>query len=79
MVILSVINKATGSEVLQNYTNRELKISECVFITGKPLFIRYAKGSYFKHEKVIKVTYPTKNSIIVETIYKIWNIGDSLK
>lgn len=76
MIISSIIDKATGKEMLPTYKNRELDIPKCKFIKNKQLLITYMSGTYFKHEKVLKAVYPDKSRIEVETIKKNWVITE---
>lgn len=72
-IIKTIVDKKTQKEVLQQYTNREIRLYECKIEVGKQLLIRYEAGSFFKHEKVLSVKTEDEN-LIVETVSKIWTI-----
>lgn len=76
MIISSIVDKATGKEVLDNYKNRELDITKCNYTKGKNLVITYKTGSYFKHETVDKAVYKSKTTIEIETVNKRWIISE---
>lgn len=71
--MVSIVNKNTNQQVLNEKLDRELNLDKCEFEVNKPLKIVYSNGVFFSHELVKDVICDT-DIICVITSKKIWNL-----
>lgn len=71
--IISIINTKTGNPVCDYYKHKEINLSKCEIIVGKPLRIVHSNGTYFTHEIVTEISQ-VLSMIRINTIKKSWVI-----